>query len=92
MANVVIGKIEVALEDVFHWLTSAKTFVIKSPTILAALVTILVAVGKVVEDVKMDFSNPIAVFNIPLSGQQLTDIKSVWADIKELFLDFGWKI
>lgn len=92
MANVVIGKIEVALEDVAHWLSKAQQLILKGPAILTSLGTLLVAVDKVLADVSLDVSNPTGLINIPMDMQQLADLKAVWTDIKTAFGSAGVKI
>jgi len=89
MANVVIGKIEVALEDVVHWLSGVHNFVLKSSTVVTALAQVVVAVGVVVEDAAADFSNPTGMTSIVLQNKQLQDLKTAWADIKAAFAAAG---
>ena len=85
MANVVIGKIEVALEDVLHWLAGVEKVVLETPKIITSVSVVLIAVGKVISDASTDFSNPTQLINIPIMASQLADIKSVWADIVNVF-------
>lgn len=85
MANVLIGKIEVALEDVAHFLAGAQTLILNSPAIITALGTLLVATDKVLSDAQTDLTNPTNLINIPIAAQQLADIKLVWTDIKALW-------
>jgi hypothetical protein len=92
MANVVIGKIEVALEDVAHWLSKAQALLIKGPAVIASLGTLFVAVDKVLSDATTDLSNPLGLVNIPMDVQQFTDLKAVWADIKAAMATAGVKI
>ena len=92
MANVVIGKIEVALEDVIHWLGGVHNFVLKSSTVVTALAQVVVAVGAVVEDTAADFSNPTGMTSITLQNTQLQDLKTVWADVKAAFTAAGINI
>lgn len=92
MANVVIGKIEVALEDVLHWVSKVQTVILKGPAIITALGVILQQVDKVIADVTLDASAPITLLNVQIDTQQLADIKLVWADIKTAFTAAGVKI
>lgn len=92
VANVLIGKIEVALEDVIQWLGGVHNFVLKSSTVVTALAQVVVAVGAVVEDAQADFSNPSGMTSITLQNQQLQDLKAVWADVKAAFAAAGIKI
>jgi hypothetical protein len=92
VANVVIGKIEVALEDVAHWLAKAQTVLLKGPAIIASLGTLFVAVDKVLSDASTDLSNPVGLINIPMDVQQFADLKLVWTDIKAAFASAGVKI
>ena len=92
MANVVIGKVEVALEDVAHWLSRAQQVIIKGPAIVTALGTLFVAVDKVLADASLDLSNPVGLVNIPMDIQQFADLKTVWTDIKNAFSAAGVKI
>ena len=92
MANVVIGKIEVALEDVLHWVSKVQSVLLKGPAIITALGVILTAVDKVINDAQVDVANPIGLINIPMDLQQLADVKLVWTDIKAAFTAGGVKI
>ena len=92
MANVVIEDVEIGLAKLAHWLVSVKQVVLKGPALLTALGNLLVAVDKVMADVQMDLSNPLALINIAIPAQQITDLKTVWADLKVLFADAGIKI
>jgi hypothetical protein len=77
--------IEVAFEDILHWLVKAENIVLKSPTEIAAVTAILQAVGKVINDASLDVANPTGLINIPMDVAQLADVKAVWADISALF-------
>ena len=92
MANVVINGIEHALEDVAHWITGVKTVVLKGPAIITNLGVLLAAVDKVIADVELDVANPTVLINIPVTQQQLADLKTVWTDIKTVFVSAGVKI
>ena len=77
--------IEVAFEDILHWLVKAQNLTLKGPAIIAAVTAILSAVDKVVVDASLDVAAPADLINIPMDVQQLQDIKAVWADIMALF-------
>jgi hypothetical protein len=77
--------IEVAFEDILHWLSKAQALTLKGPQIIAAVTVILQAVDKVVLDAQTDVASPTSLINIPMDLQQLQDIKAVWPDIKALF-------
>ena len=79
------GVIEIAFEDILHWLTRAQTLVLKGPALITALTVLLQAVDKVVLEAQTDVSNPIGLINIPMDIQQFNDVKVVWADVKTTF-------
>ena len=92
MANVIIGKIEIALEDVAHWLKGVGEVVLKGPAIVTALGVLFAQLDKVISDVEVDVANPLAIVNVGLTNQTLTDLKDVWADVKAVFAAAGVKI
>lgn len=92
MANAVIGKIEVVLEDVFSFLKKTQQVVLKGPTVILALSNLFTAVEKVVTDVSGDVANPTGLINIQMDINQFNDLKAVWADIKAAFAAIGIKI
>lgn len=90
MANTTIitksgNKIEIAFEDILHWLVKAQSLTLKGPAIIAAVSAILSATSTVVEDAALDAATPTTLLNIPIDAGQLQDIKLVWTDIKALF-------
>jgi len=91
MANVLIGKIEVALEDVLHFFQKAEQIVLKGPKVISAVVTLFSAIEKVVVDASVDISNPATLINVPLDIQQFNDVKAVWPDIKAILISAGIK-
>lgn len=91
MANVVIGKVEVVLEDVLHFFAKVQTVVLKGPQIIVSLTVLLTAVDKVINDVQLDVANPVGLINVPMDAQQLADVKAIWPDIKAVFASAGFK-
>ena len=77
--------IEVAFEDILHWLVKVQALTLKGPQIIAAVTAVLSAAGKVIEDASLDAAAPTTILNIPMDAQQLQDVKVVWTDIKALF-------
>ena len=65
---------------------------LKGPAIITNLGVLLAAVDKVIADVELDVANPTVLINIPVTQQQLADLKTVWTDIKTVFVSAGVKI
>jgi hypothetical protein len=92
VANVLIGKVEVALEDVAHWLSGVSQVVLKGPAIVTALASLLSALDQTVLNTATDISQPTTLLQISVQTQLITDLKSVWTDIKAVFSAAGFKI
>lgn len=90
-ANVVLGKVEVALEDVWHWFSKAQQIVLKGPAILMALTVLIQGVEKVIADVAADAANPLALVNVQITNQQLIDVQAVIPEIKAVLVAAGVK-
>jgi hypothetical protein len=91
VANVILGKIEIAAEDVLRFLSVTQTAILKGPAVLSALATLIGGLDKVVVDIQVDAANPLQLLNVPFTMQQLADIKAVLPEIKATLTAAGYK-
>ena len=91
-ATVLIQDVEVAASKVLGWLGVGGKVLAKveglEPEVVAALGTILSAVGTAVQGASTDAQNP----TVPLTSQEITNIKAVWSSIVAFAATFGLKI
>ncbi len=92
MANIFVSiekGIEIGAEDALKWLTGATKALAVAPTVVAALGTLFGQLEAPLSDVASAAANPL---NITLDIQTVTDIKSVWPDIKQFLTSIGVKL
>ncbi len=92
MANIFVSiekGIEIGAEDALKWLTGATKALTIAPTVVAALGTLFGQLEAPLTDVASVAANPL---NITLDIQTVTDIKSVWPDIKQFLTSIGVKL
>lgn len=90
MANVVIKDVEVIGEKVLGWITKAEIKVASSGPAVAALATLLGAVGAVISSTG-DAAASGAV-NFTLDAEAWANIQKVWPDVKAFAADLGIKV
>ena len=93
MASILVNiekGVEVAAEDVLHWLGGAAKTITLAPKVLAAIAILLGAIGKAVTDGTAAAAQD--GINLPLDLQTWNDIKAVWPDVKTVAEDLGIKL
>ena len=91
MANVLVNiekGIEIGAEDALRWLTGAGKDLRAAPAVVAALATLATAVEKPLQDLAGAAANPL---NIALDIQTVTDLKTVWPEVKQFLTTLGVK-
>jgi hypothetical protein len=92
IAAVVIGDVEVGAEKVLDWLKDAGKVVTKAgaaePQVIAALGTLLGAVGIAVADTAADAAAP----SFALTSETFNAVKAVWPDITAFMATLGVKL
>lgn len=92
IASVVIGDVEVAAEKVLGWLGDAGKVLTKAesvePQVVAALGTLLGAVGTAIAETVADTQVP----SFALSAEAFAAIKACWPDIKAFAATLGVKL
>jgi hypothetical protein len=92
MANILVNiekGIEIGAEDALKWLTGAGKAMHAAPQVVAALATLVGAVEKPLSDLAGAAVNPL---NIPLDIQTVSDLKTVWPDVKAFLGTLGVKL
>jgi hypothetical protein len=92
MANILVNiekGIEIGAEDALKWLTGANKALHAAPQVVAALATLVGAVEKPLSDLAGAAVNPL---NIPLDIQTVSDLKTVWPDVKAFLASLGVKL
>ena len=91
MANILVSiekGIEIGAEDALKWLTGADKALHAAPAVVAALATLIGAVEKPMSELAGAAANPL---NISLDIQTVTDLKSVWPQVKLFLSSLGVK-
>ena len=92
MANILVSiekGIEIGAEDALKWLTGAGKALSVAPTVVAALGTLFGQLEAPLSDAAAVAANPL---NIALDVETVTDLKSVWPDIKQFLTSIGVKL
>lgn len=89
MANVVIGKIELALSDVAHWLSGVQQVILKGPTIITALGSLLSELATVVASAETAVETPAVVLTATFQASTIAALKAVWPDVVAVFKAAG---
>jgi hypothetical protein len=92
MANILVCMekgIEIAATDALKWLTSADKALHVTPTVVAALATLIGACQKPLTDLSGAAANPL---NIALDIETVTDLKAAWPDVAAFMSTLGVKI
>ena len=90
MSNVVLKDIEVAAEKLLSFVAKAKKVVAIAPAVIAALGTILGAVGKALTDLTGAAAS--SGLNLALDEEEISDLKDVWEDVEAFGKDIGLKL
>jgi hypothetical protein len=91
MANILVNiekGIEIGAEDALKWLSGANKAMQATPTVVAALATLVGAVEKPFSELAGAAANPM---NIPLDLQTVTDLKAVWPQPEAFLKTLGVK-
>jgi hypothetical protein len=92
MANIFVSiekGIEVGAADALKWLTGATKALTVAPTVVAALGILFGQLEKPIADAAAVAANPL---NISLDIQTVSDLKTVWPDIKQFLTTIGVKL
>ena len=92
MANVVIGKIELALSDVAHWLSGVQQVILKGPTIITALAALFSELATVVTEAETAVETPTVVLTATFQTSTIIALKAVWPDVVAVFKAAGVNI
>jgi hypothetical protein len=82
--------VEVAAEDVLHFIAGAEKVLALAPAELAAIGAVLGAVDKAVTDASAAATE--GFINVPLDITVFTDLKTVWTSIQAAFTKAGVNI
>ena len=91
MANILVNiekGIEIGAEDALKWLSGADRALKATPTVIAALATLIGAVEKPLSEVAAAAANPL---NIVLDIQTVNDLRAVWPQVKLFLTTLGVK-
>ena len=91
MANILVNiekGIEIGAEDALKWLSGANKALKATPTVVAALATLIGAVEKPIAEVAGVAANPL---NIALDIQTVNDLKAVWPEVHQFLATLGVK-
>jgi hypothetical protein len=91
MANILVNiekGIEIGAEDCLKWLGKAQGAISATPSVVAALATLVTAVEKPLVELSGAAANPL---NIALDIQTATDLKAVWPQVKAFLTTLGVK-
>jgi hypothetical protein len=91
MANILVNiekGIEIGAEDVLKWLTGAEKVLRATPSVIAALATLVAAMEKPLAELAGATANPL---NIPLDIETAKDLRAAWPQVKAFLSSFGVK-
>ena len=91
MANIGVSVekgVEVAAEDVLHWVKGLEKVVTAAPEVLAALAVLAASVERPLMDLAVVSANPL---NIPMDLQTANDLRAAWPAVKAFLGSMGAK-
>ena len=91
MANILVSiekGIEIGAEDALKWLTGTDKALHATPTVIAALATLVGALEKPLAELAGAAANPL---NIPLDIETVIDLKAALPEVKTFLSSLGVK-